>query len=165
MNMLFFERGRVDKLVSRSSRHIAFARTTTLKGVRMKKVYAVIIAIAITGIAMATAACAGDALDQLQGMSNTGKTFDGSDGQRFGMDIDVSPSAGNVPVPTPSPAGNYDVGTSSGTQNANFNVNSSTPTASVSPSSGTVQNTQKSSGSNAGAAKKKATKKGTEYAE
>jgi len=110
------------------------------------------------------------AIDQLQGMTNTGITFDGSDGQRFGMDINVSPSAGDVPVPTPSPASNYDVGTSSGTQSSNFSVNSSTPAA-VSQSSGTAQGASQnfSSGTprtDAGSGtKKRATKKGTEYAE
>jgi hypothetical protein len=70
----------------------------------MKKVYAVIVGVAITGIAMATAAYAGDAYDQLQGMSNTGVTYDGSDGARSGMDINVSPSYGTIPeVPAPTP--------------------------------------------------------------
>ncbi len=76
----------------------------------MKKVCAVIVGIAITGLAMTTAAYAGDASDQLEGMSNTGVTFDGSDGQRSGMDINVSPSGGNipeVPEPTPVDTGSY----------------------------------------------------------
>jgi len=114
----------------------------------------------------APAACEDKAIDQLQGMTNTGKTFDGSDGDRFPMDINVNPSAANVPVPAPSPASNYDVGTSSGTQNANFSVNSSTPTANVSQSSGTVQGAAQTWGAqNNGTAKKRATKKGTEHAE
>jgi len=73
----------------------------------MKKVYAVIVGVAIAGIAMSTAACAG-AYDELQGMSNTGVSFDGSDGQRSGMDINVSPSYGNIPdVPAPTPVETY----------------------------------------------------------
>lgn len=135
----------------------------------MRQRYAVMLGVAITGLVFAPAArCEDKAIDQLQGMTNTGITFDGSDGQRSGMDINVSPSAGDIPVPTPSPAGNYDVGTSSGTQSSNFSVNSSTPTANVSPSSGTVQNTwgsKQQSSQKSGAVKKKATKKGTEYAD
>lgn len=42
------------------------------------------------------------AYDQLEDMNNTGETFDGSDGQRSGMDIDLETV--EVPLPEPVPA-------------------------------------------------------------
>ena len=41
------------------------------------------------------------AYDQLQNMQNTGVTFDGSDGQRSGMDVDLQTT--EVPLPEPTP--------------------------------------------------------------
>lgn len=67
------------------------------------------IAVSLTVIAwfLSVAACpitlAGDAMDDLEGMTNTGTTFDGSDGQRSGMDIDFTPTTTNIPEPTAEP--------------------------------------------------------------
>lgn len=62
--------------------------------------------LAIFGVFLASAAVAfaedDSALDQLQDMQNTGVTFDGSDGNRSGMDIDVQPVTGVIPEP-PAP--------------------------------------------------------------
>jgi len=53
---------------------------------------------------LGTAVADDSALDQLQGMRNTGVTFDGSDGERSGMDVWTTPSAGEAPaVPEPTP--------------------------------------------------------------
>lgn len=43
------------------------------------------------------------AFDQLQNMDNTGETFDGSDGNRSGMDIDLETVEVPLPEPTPEP--------------------------------------------------------------
>jgi hypothetical protein len=48
------------------------------------------------------------AFDQLQGMSNTGETFDGSDGMRFGMDTDVTYGDYQIPEPVAEPVETYD---------------------------------------------------------
>lgn len=71
----------------------------------MKKVYAVILCVAIAGVARLAYA---GAYEDLEGMRNTGVSFDGSDGERSGMDINVSPSYGNIPdVPAPTPVETY----------------------------------------------------------
>jgi hypothetical protein len=46
---------------------------------------------------LSSSVCFAGAMDDLKDMSNTGSSFDGSDGQRSGMDIAVSPSSGNIP--------------------------------------------------------------------
>lgn len=60
-----------------------------------------------TGVSL-TSAYGQSALDQLQDMQNTGVTFDGSDGERSGMDIYVEPTSGNIPEPPePEPVEGY----------------------------------------------------------
>lgn len=70
----------------------------------MKKIGFLIAFPAVVFLAAATLAQAKDddsAYDQLQNMSNTGTTFDGSDGERSGMDYGMTPSSGNIPEPPP----------------------------------------------------------------
>lgn len=47
--------------------------------------------------------CFADAYGDLEGMRNTGITFDGSDGERQPMDTWGTPSAGDIPEPPPPP--------------------------------------------------------------
>lgn len=68
----------------------------------------IIMGLFVIAILLSSAVCplasAGDAMDQLQGMSNTGTTFDGSDGRRSGMDIDfVEVEGPEIPEPTAVP--------------------------------------------------------------
>lgn len=82
--------------------------------------FAVVFAASMVGVSPAVAQ---SAKKQLDSIGNTGKVFDGSDGKRSGMDINVKPSGGNVPNASPparvetssGTAGGYSVGTSSGT--------------------------------------------------
>ncbi len=46
---------------------------------------------------------AGEAMDQLQDMENTGVSFDGSDGRRSGMDIDFTDVEVSIPEPEAVP--------------------------------------------------------------
>ncbi len=66
-----------------------------------KNMWVVFLCLGVLAMAVPCASAEDDsALDQLQSIGNTGVVFDGSDGQRSGMDIDATP----VLVPTPEPA-------------------------------------------------------------
>lgn len=55
------------------------------------------------------------ALDELEGGTNTGTLFDGSDGDRFGTDTGIGGSSGSVPdVPEPTPVDTPDDGADQG---------------------------------------------------
>lgn len=58
---------------------------------------------ALLMIAVCPVVSAGEAMDQLQDMENTGVSFDGSDGKRSGMDIDLTEVEVAIPEPTAVP--------------------------------------------------------------
>ena len=66
-----------------------------------KSVISIVMAAAFLVIVSGAAVFAGDAMDDLEDMKNTGETFDGSDGQRSGMDIDIDRTGDESPAPTP----------------------------------------------------------------
>lgn len=71
----------------------------------MKKITMNLFAVmALLSVIACPASIASEAMKQLEDMKNTGVTFDGSDGQRSGMDFDFVNSVDiQIPEPTAEP--------------------------------------------------------------